>query len=241
MEKEVFRRIYENEEGNWWYRSLRSKISVLVEKYAGRPFRILDAGCGTGYGMVFFGKYGSITGVDDSEEALKLCRSRGISDVRRSNLTALDFRDKSFDLILCIDVLCHLDDADVGRAMEEMKRVMTDKGSIVINLPALDILKGAHDRVMGVKKRYTAAELRSLLGSHGFKVRRSSYVFSVLFLPLLVRRLLGRVGLVKGPDLIRLPKALNSVLFALSEIDTFMFRFFDLPIGSSVLCLATKN
>jgi len=62
---------------------------------------ILDVGCGYGRIMKIIKKWGYyVIGIDVSEELLK--RARGISDVIVGSLTHLPFRDKVFDVCLCI-------------------------------------------------------------------------------------------------------------------------------------------
>ncbi len=241
MDAKALQQIFDNEKTNWWYRSLRSKVEILIERIGKPDLRILDAGCGTGYNIIYFSKFGRVIGIDESEEALGLCKKMGITDIKRASLAMLPFSDESFDLILCLDVLCYLDGKGINDALIEMKRVLAHGGSIILNLPAFPILQGAHDEIMGIRKRFRAGELRLLLESKGFKAGKLSYIFSVLFLPLLIRRLFGKLKLAKGSDLLKFPPMLNNMLFFISEIDTQLFRFMDLPFGSSIICLATKD
>jgi len=241
MDRKNYQEIFDNEENHWWYRSQRNKVDSLIKEYTAPPYKILDAGCGTGFGMVYFRKYGDIYGIDRSEIALEYCRKRGLTNVQLSGIRTIPFPEDEFNLILCLDVLCYLEDKEREMAVEELYRVTSRGGSIILTVPAFDILSGPHDETMGVKNRFSTREVRSLLSSKGFEIMKMSYVYLTLFLPLLVRRKLGKLGITKASDLVRIPGYLDKLLYSLAEIDTQLFKYFDLPIGSSVLCLARKK
>lgn len=242
MKEEAYSQLFENEEGHWWHRSLRNKISFLIRKYAKNQLKILDAGCGTGYGLVFFRRYGEVQGIDSSDTAISFCRERGIGAVQKASIESIPFPDAHFDLTICADVLSYLsDDAVRKKAVREFARTLKRGGLLIVNVPALSFLLGSHDKEQGFDKRFTLDEVRDLLPGGGFEVIRASYIFSTTFMPLLVRRYLGRLGIIKRSDLVPIPRWLNVMLFCLAEIDTFLFRYFDLPVGSSILCIAKKK
>src|SRR5262249_59164223 len=78
--------LFEVEESHWWYVGRRRIIEAFVQDICaglkpGRP-RILDVGCGTGANLKMLGAHGEVAGVDISQQALELCRQRGVETVR---------------------------------------------------------------------------------------------------------------------------------------------------------------
>lgn len=101
--------------------------------------RILDAGCGPGLLLERALKAGfDAYGVDRSRQALDLVRRRqGVPcDYRaiRSDLGSLPFRNDSFELTICLDVLEHLVVFDVIPAVAELCRVSASTIICSINL-----------------------------------------------------------------------------------------------------------
>ncbi|MCL4440060.1 MAG: class I SAM-dependent methyltransferase [Firmicutes bacterium] len=81
--------------------------------------KILDAGCDAGGTMEYMSKYGSEVGVDISGEMVEHCRNIGLNVLHESVL-CLPFGDRSFDLVLCLDVLEHL--SEEKPVLEEFKK-----------------------------------------------------------------------------------------------------------------------
>jgi len=83
---------------------------------------ILDAGCGTGYSMVWFrNRYGArVTGVDYHRFGLSFARRRGEASLVCADVASLPLATDSFDLVSCFDVVSVMDDSDSrARAMKE--------------------------------------------------------------------------------------------------------------------------
>ena len=70
-------------------------------------------------------------------------------------MTHLPFADASFDVVLSFDVLYCLEAPAEQSALQEMFRVLRPGGFAVINVAALDILKGDHSALGGEVRRYT--------------------------------------------------------------------------------------
>jgi hypothetical protein len=96
------------------------------------------------------------------------------------------------------------------------------------------------------KRRYTPGRLRALVGAAGFEIDRLTFDhFSLLPLMLPVRawhRLTAKGGVVAaGEGEITVPIApVNAALTALVSLEALALRAVDMPIGSSLMCLARK-
>ena len=101
--------------------------------------RILDAGCGTGYGTAELSGSASVIGTDIASEAVEHARSRyGNERVRfvQSNCETLPFSDDAFDLLLAFEVIEHLDGWQ--DLLLEAMRVLKPGGVLLISTPNRD-------------------------------------------------------------------------------------------------------
>lgn len=76
--------------------------------------------------------------------------------------------ENSFDTVLCLNVLEYLDDP--GRVLDSLRATLKPNGVLVALVPNVARLYGTLDRSLGHKRRYSAADMRQLLESHGFAV-----------------------------------------------------------------------
>jgi SAM-dependent methyltransferase len=236
-----YERMFAAEESQWWYAGMRALSLALIEAAPLRAgARILDAGCGTGNNLIHLGRFGSPVGIDLAEEALVFCRGRGVC-VARAGLLQLPFADQSFDLVTSFDVIYHRWVSDDRAAVAEMARVLKPGGRLLVRVPALKLLWGAHDEAVHSRHRYTRGELVALLEAAGLECVRATYANSLLFPVLLVRRTLDRLSGRHGSDVGFLPAPLEAVFLGLMRLEAALVRRgVALPIGGSVVALARR-
>jgi SAM-dependent methyltransferase len=241
MKPAEYARMHAAEQRQWWYAGMRSISLALLDGALPRDkkHRLLDAGCGTGGNLGPLRRYGWVAGLDLADEALRLAREQG-APVVRSDLSTLPFMDASLDCITSFDVLYHRWIPDDHAAVREVVRVLRPGGWFFLRVPALRLLRGAHDEEVLTRHRYTRAEVEVLLSDCGLNLQRSSYC-NFLLLPLLVlRRLLDRLLGRRGSDVAFLPTALEALFRRALELEAFWLARHALPIGSSVIALARK-
>src|SRR3990167_2828650 len=109
MESIQYDIMYKVENDHFWYRGMRSIAKTLLNGYLVKKknIRLLDAGCGTGKGIIFLQQYGNVDGFDISKEAVRFCHSRGLKHVIHGNIEEIPFKDNTFGVITCFDVLYH--------------------------------------------------------------------------------------------------------------------------------------
>jgi SAM-dependent methyltransferase len=232
---------------HFWFRGLRAFVTPLLEHAtAGRSNpRIVDCGCGTGGNLAMLDRFGRAYGFDLSATGLTIGRERGRTRLARASVTAAPFPADSFDVATSFDVIYSLEDADERVALQEMYRILKPGGFAVINVAAMEALKGDHSVLSHEVRRYNRRMLADRLGRTGFTIVRLTYTNFVLLPPLLVvRALQRRRGLRREADAqqeITLPPApVNAVLTGLLLAESAWLRWFDAPAGSSLLCLARK-
>jgi O-antigen biosynthesis protein len=97
---------------------------------------VLDAGCGTGYGSAILAAGGAArTYAVDIDEA---CVERVLADVpgveaSRADVRELPSDDDSFDLVVCFEVIEHMEQRDA--AIREFARVLRPGGTLLISSP----------------------------------------------------------------------------------------------------------
>ena len=126
-----------------------------------------------------------------------------------------------------------------------MWRLVRPGGAILVNVAAMDVLRGNHSVLSHERRRYSRQRLQALLESPGFRIERITYTHAVLFPVLLGLRALQRLkGLAAEEDAereIAVPsRPVNAALGALLAVEAGLGRSIPMPFGSSLLCLARK-
>ncbi|MFT8242520.1 class I SAM-dependent methyltransferase [Roseomonas sp. BN140053] len=232
------------EDGMWWYRAIHARIGdALRRSPAARGGRVLDAGCGTGGGLRALAAAlpgAALVGLEyDTEAAARAARKSGMP-VTGGDLNHLPFADGSFDAALSVDVLCHRGVTEAA-ALAELHRVLAAGGTLVLNLPAFEWLRSAHDTRVHNARRYTAPGAARLLREAGFASVEARYWNSLLLPLMAVQRKLLNAHEDAASDVAPFPPWLDATLFAVDAAERRLaalgLRF---PAGGSVLAVATR-
>ena len=109
--------------------------------------------------------------VDVSEPAVARLRERG-GLATLSDVTALPFRDRAFDLVCAFDIVEHVEDD--RRVFAELSRVARRGASVVLSVPLHQARWTAFDALVGHVRRYEPDHLLALLGEHGLALERTA-------------------------------------------------------------------
>lgn len=185
------RGIFEVEEAHWWHVGTRHIAAGLLRSLGSPPpRRVLDAGCGTGRFLRWLAESGSVEracGIDPSADALELARRRlPGAELPPATLAGIPFESRAFDLVAVNDVLQHVPEAEMGRSVGELARVLAPGGLLLVRTNgARRARREAHDW-----RAYDRPSLRRALGEAGFRCERLTHVN---VLPSLVAALRGSV------------------------------------------------
>ncbi|MEK6272405.1 MAG: class I SAM-dependent methyltransferase [Actinomycetota bacterium] len=98
---------------------------------------VLDAGCGVGYGAEMIARAGAsrVVGIDLSPEAIATASERvgEVADFQVGDVQDLPFDDGSFDLVVCFEVLEHLEDPEP--TITALKAVLREGGLLIVSSP----------------------------------------------------------------------------------------------------------
>jgi SAM-dependent methyltransferase len=234
------------EDHYWWYQALRQHVADSIEPVAAK-FSVLDAGCGSGGMLAALRRkfpQTELTGIDESERAIELCRDRNTgARLLRAGVHELPFPADEFDVVLSLDVWVN-DGVDDALAAHETHRVLRPDGKLIVNLAAFDFLKGAHDKAVGAVRRYTRPQVRALLEGSGFSIERLTYWNASLTPPIAVMRWLSRrraAAEEARSDFRPLSPFVNAALKNLAALELRASRHLSLPFGTSVFAVARKH
>lgn len=108
----------------------------FAAQFASAGARVLDAGCGAGYGSAELGAQASVVGIDVAKEAVANARAEyGRSNIcfTQASCDTIPFADASFDLVVAFEVIEHLERWQ--DLLREACRVLKPTGLLVVSTP----------------------------------------------------------------------------------------------------------
>ncbi len=145
--------------------------------------RVLNAGCGEGLYAPFLEQFPGVRAIVNVDLARpSVARNRRDSRHRdvQASVTHLPFPSRSFDTVLCSEVLEHIHDDDA--AVAELSRVLARGGLLVVSVPTPPApLDRAH-----VREGYTREALAALLARHDLETITVRYCMHALMRSLYV-------------------------------------------------------
>lgn len=248
MEEVVYEQFYGVEQEHWWFAGMRTVCRHLLKELPigsdGTRTSCLDVGSGTGLWTKELGSFGRVCGLDVAPEALSFCAKRGLDRLVRATVEHIPFKAESFSLITALGLIEHL--SDEKRFLAELLRVCRPGGYILLLTSAYDFLWSRHDEIVHHKRRYTKARLTRLVTTSGFEVVRSSYVNTLLLLPIIAVRLIQRLNRARAvprqgsPDVFMPAPLVNRVLYTLLWVEAQLLRFLSFPAGVGLLVIMRK-
>lgn len=241
MKEENYDIILSFEKRNWWYRAKRDLFLMMLKDLNSKFESSLDMGCGVGSNFEILKKYSKkVIGIDNSKKAIEYCKDKGYEKLYVMDATNLKFSDKIFDLVICSDVLEHLDDK---KTVAEVSRILKKKGIFIFSVPAHRYLWGPTDEISNHKRRYEKKEVEDLLRKD-FDILYLRYWNLTMFFPdLIFIKLLNLFNkkYEKKNALEFIPSFFNDILYSLLRIENrFLIKFNNFQ-GVSIVGIARKK
>jgi len=152
---------------NYWFRRHEAVYAAVADELSGG--RVLEGGCGEGYGAARLaaGGHNRVVALDYDPSAVSHVRRRySALPVVRGNLVALPFDDQTYDWVVSLQTVEHLWDQDAFLA--ECRRVLRPGGRLVLSTP--NRLTFPPGNVFHTTE-LSAEELHALMDRHGGRSR----------------------------------------------------------------------
>lgn len=187
---------FQLEDESFWFRHRNNCILELVKKYsADRHF--FDIGGGNGFVSREMQRSGITTVlIEPGVQGCLNAKSRNLQNVVCSTLENASFRHGSLPSVGLFDVIEHIEDDH--RFMNSINSYLEPGGYCYLTVPAYKGLWSEDDVDAGHFRRYNLNNLHDLMTKCGFRILYSTYIFSILPIPIfLFRSLPTRLGLNK--------------------------------------------
>jgi SAM-dependent methyltransferase len=247
MDPYVLEQHAELEESHWWLAARKQVIGQILDRFLDRDRqnqRILDVGCGAGSMIELLGKYGQVTALDESEQAIALVKERyptvtaAVGEVPGALPLGGDF-----NAVTAFDVIEHISD-DLG-ALTAIRDAMSPGGLFVIAVPAHPWLWGPHDDLSFHKRRYTRRGLLHVLREAGFSIEWVSYYNTLLFPAVAVLRVGRRILRPNAPPAsdfdVDTGGPINNIMMRLFAAERHLLKRMRLPFGVSLVVVARRS
>lgn len=244
MSPDAYTEMADVESRHWWFVGRRAILTRLLERLdLPADAQILEIGSGTGGNLLMLSRFGRISAIEMDENAREIAarKTEGLFDIRAGFCPdKIPFANEKFDLICLFDVLEHIED-DQG-TLDAIIPLLSERGRVIITVPAYQWLWSMHDEFLHHKRRYSKAGLRRSIDRSGLKLLRLSY-FNTLLFPLAVlariRDRLKSTGKASGTGIP--PGPLNTVFSSLFAFERVILGSIDLPFGVSLLAIMKRK
>jgi SAM-dependent methyltransferase len=199
----------------------------------------LDAGGGSGATGSWLADR-ALTVLDDYEPMALRAAERDHAGYRgvRSDINHVPHGAGAFDAVLCVTALCHRMNPDPQLVVNEFARVTKPGGLVCLMEPGGKHLWRGHDEVTHTARRFSLAEMRTMVRTAGLDLVRSTGAYSFLVPPAAVMGVLER-GKNKS-DVGRNEGGLGGVLGQAARAERALLRRVSLPFGLSVIAIGRK-
>ena len=211
MDSTEIQNLADLESVHWWY-LLRSESVTRWSRSLPSGSTILDVGSASGGNTILLSELGfDLTSLEMSDLGVELQLKRGIS-VIRGDATNLPFQSESFDAVLCLDVLEHIED-DVS-ALKEMYRVTKQGGKFLFSVPEDPKLWSDHDEAVSHVRRYLRNDFENKISEAGFQISHTRSSVVSLKWPIKIYRLFSKGSSLKKENFV-----INLLLYKLGQFE----------------------
>ncbi|MEQ9398721.1 MAG: class I SAM-dependent methyltransferase [Longimicrobiales bacterium] len=228
---------------HWWWRAREAVVARELRRWKpdGGWRRALDVGCGDGLHFPLLLKHAdAVEGIEPDAALLGVDPATGTVQREGGTIHVRPFDEgfapgRTYDLIVFLDVLEHLDDPET--ALAQAFDLMEPGGLLLITVPAYMHLWTTHDDLNRHVTRYTIPKLRGLLEGAGFRTLHTRHFFRWVHGAKLVQRAVES-AISRQPAPPRVPPGpINALARWFSTMEDHALRSVPLGVGSSILAV----
>ena len=176
------------EDSSFWFNHRNNIIAETIKKF-NKEKVFLDIGGGNGFVSKRLQDDGfKVILIEPGKVGAQNSYERGIQNVICSTLEESGLKKESIYSIGLFDVIEHMEND--RQFLNKVNGHLKDGGYLYITVPSYKFLWSEEDDEAGHYKRYTLSSLNKLLKDFGFKSVYSTYIFSLLPLPIFLFRVL---------------------------------------------------
>ena len=198
----------------WWYKAKRNLLKHIIEHGKTKSnLKILEIGPGFGNNLETLNNYGSVDILELEPTFLSFLIEHK-SELFNNTYNNLEEINSSYDLIVLLDVLEHIEESKLF--MKKIESLLKDQGLVIVGVPAYQSLWSAHDEKLLHFRRYNWKKLKDDCSNFHIVDR---YGLNYLLLP--VRYI--QIIINRTPSINENGRFLNNILYLISLIET-IFR-----------------
>lgn len=216
-------------QATWYNRWTKNQFS----RYLGGA--ILEVGCGIGNFSTYLVNHGRLTAIDINEDYIRGAKNKvqnkaevGFGDIEKGKYF---FKKEVFETIVCINVLEHI--KDDAKAMENIYKLLSTEGYLVLLVPAHKFLYNLIDESIGHVRRYEKNQLKQKLENIGFeivKLRKLNFLGSIGWF------IAGKIFKDK-----RVSEGKIRIFNLIAPLFLTLETIIEPPFGTSILVIAKKK
>jgi len=245
MDIKEYKIVSEVQEDHWWWLGRQKIIEDLIRKRIpiSNKLEIADVGCGYGANIPMLKKYGHVTGLDTSKDAIDSIKEKWGSEVDALVWKSPENISKRFDFMVFADVLEHIPDDKA--TLNWIFRHLKEGGYVLATVPAHQFFWTQMDVVVHHCRRYGRRDLLDLFNAP-FKIIHFSFYNFILFpvklgflaFDRIKRKLQPKAELRSYNDIP--PAPVNWLFKQILFLESPIVKHFKIPYGISMILLAQR-
>lgn len=162
----------------------KDRVKTAFEFLPRNAKNVLDIGVGNGFVEELLSRKNiKIFGNDISSVSVKNLKNKFRGQFRQESIYRMKYSKKSFDAIFALEILEHVPPSKIFNLLEKIKKILREKGSFIISVPANEGLEKMKNNPSGHTRTYTENLIRAELKIAGFKIvkLKTFYAFKSLY------------------------------------------------------------
>lgn len=228
--------------------SRKQATDELKRVCGGRPTSILEVGCSGGHLLVDMQRelpQASLVGGDYTIGTLNVLGKKisGIPLIR-FDLTKCPLPSESFDAVVLLNVLEHIEDDAAG--LFHIARILKPGGSVVIEVPSGPELFDDYDRQLQHFRRYTLDGMCSVVENAGLEIEKRNYLGALIYPAFRIAKMRSRTRPKPATETkahvenaIRSTSRFNFIGHAIMRTEALLHKAIEFPKG--IRCIVTAR